>query len=729
MEEINIVAKLFRRMFFLMAFIGMSDLLFAQQNPKVEYIDSFKNSNHPQIAYWFLTPGILGNDQYLKDLDKMAERNPFDLIYLDARNGPSFSDVGKMHPIMEKIVARAHERNIKIGFRTQADTKNSMSDEVSERFIAEAETRLDWSGNGTCELNAKFVRSRSSYKKELYRVVVFKKKANGFYDPGTFNEITGSDFIVKDETILVSINAGRRFRGYTAYVMGGFYYRSNNNYCQEVLDGTNNFIDQYKDIPFDGVMLDEYGNAKIIPPWKLHFKFGNFRLRMCSIPMAKELEARTGEMAAKTLFHMRYAPVGKPEVRIRAINLYMDLMREGSLRVENTMYKKAKETYGQSCFIAAHNTFHNSLINDEIWATGLKWWSIPRENGFTDEKTPTPTQMGIALSYPSNAMYNMYYDSKIKRFSEKTFTDLRFGIRTFYHAFNDKQWGMGLEMQKAVEAINPVERCTRLMNIFNPSPPEIRLLVIFGNEALQNWYPRRSQRGRYDVNDKLKIEEKSLKIWRAGYRNALVPTDLISSGKLKLDDHHRPVLSGHSFDAILFLYPQYAKENTLKFLEEYVENGGKLMLEGTATHDFEGSDISGRIKKIQDLAVVKGFSTDRLPELGLTRNAVDGGCKNEDGSYVFTDIVSLRKSRPVTFNVTFGQDVYTGAYNGFAAISADPLQGLQKLVCAGFRELKKNGIPILKLEHPADIFVEKQEAGYRITIADKEQNKLTINKL
>lgn len=702
----------------------------AQHELKIEYIKEFKNSNHPQIAYWFLMPGILENGQYLKDLDQMAEKNPFDFIYLDARNGSSFSDVEKMHPILEKIVAKAHEHNIRVGYRTHVDIKNPVPDEVAERFIAGTETKLDRNGNGSCRLNAKFVRSRSSYKKELYKVWVFRKTADGFYDPSTLHEISECEFTVKEEEILVSIRAGDRYKGYSAYVMAGFYYRSNNNFCQEAIEGTTKFIEHYKDIPFDGVMLDEYGNAKIIPPWQLKFKFGGYRMSLCSVPMAKELEVRTGEPAAKTLFHLRYAPSGKPEIRMRAINIYMDLMREGSLRVENTMYKKAKETYGQSCFIAAHNTFHNSLINDEIWATGLKWWSIPREYGFTDEKTPTPTQMGIAMSYPAKAMYNMYYDSKITRFSKKTFTDLRYGIRTFYHAFNDKQWGMGLEMPEAINAINPVERCTRLMNIFNPSLPEIRLLVIFGNEALQNWYPNKSQRGRYDINDKLKIEEKALKIWKAGYRNALVPTDLISSGKLTLDASHRPILCGHQFDAILFMYPQYAKESTLKFIEEYVGNGGKLMLEGTATNDFNGSDITSRIQKIEELATVKGFSVNRLSELGLTRNAVKGGCKNEDGSFVFTDITSLRKSRTVPFKVTIGRDEYAGDYTGFAAIAAEPRNGLHKLACAGFSELKKNGITILKLERPADIFVEKQEAGYRITISDKsEDNKLLINKL
>jgi hypothetical protein len=327
-------------------------------------------------------------------------------------------------------------------------------------------------------------------------------------------------------------------------------------------------------------------------------------------------------------------------------------------------------------------------------------------------------------------MYNMYYDDDIGDFVTKTLTDLRYGIRTFYHAFNDKQWGIGLEKPEATNAINPVENCARLMNRFNPALPDIKLLVIFGNEALQNWYPNISERGSYDINDQLNIEEKAVKIWEAGYLNALVPTDLISGGKLKLDSAGKPVLNGHQFEAVIFLYPEYSKEATLKFLEEYVGKGGKLMLAGTANHDFNGNDISARIRNIYEKATTIEFSVDRIPQLGLTRNAVTGGCKNEDGSYVFTDISSLRKNRSATFKLSFGQDIYSGDYKGFAAISADSLQGLQKLACAGFSELKKNGVTILKLEHPGDIMVEKVGKEYQITTTGpRGNNQLLINEL
>ena len=716
---------------FLALFLGMFlSVVSCREEVVAEKIPVIDNSNHPQIAYWFLTPEILVHDQYLTDLNYMIDHTLFDFIFLDARNGCNFDNVTVMHPVLEKIVALAHKRNIKIGYRAQVKGDKQEHRESTERFIAEAETTLDPSGNGNCSLNAEFVRSANSSKQEVFKVFLFKKSADGFYEPSSCRESTDYTFSIKDQTVLVNIKAGKELGGFTAYVMAQFHYSKLSNHSAEAAEGVIRFINTYADIPFDGVMLDEYGNAQLIPPWKMIYKWGNFRLRSYSLPMAKELATRIGVPASQTLFDMRYAPAGKPEIRIKAINAYMDLMREGAMHVENAMYRRAKEVYGPDCFIAAHNTFHNSLVNDEIWATGLKWWSIPREYGFTDENTPLPTQMGIAISYPAKAMYNMYYDGDIGDFVTKTLTDLRYGIRTFYHAFNDKQWGIGLEKPEATNAINPVENCARLMNRFNPALPEIKLLVIFGNEALQNWYPNKSDRGSYDINDQLGIEEKAVKIWEAGYLNALVPTDLISSGKLKLDSLGKPVLSGHQFDAVIFLYPQYSKEPTLKFLEEYVEKGGKLMLEGTAKYDFNGNEISERMRNIYNRASTREFSVNHIQDLGLTRNAIAGGCKNEDGSYVFTDISALRKNKSTTFRVSFGQDVYSGIYTGFAAISADSLQGLQKLACAGCSELKKNGITILKLEQPGDIFVEKVGKEYQLTITGpKENNQLLINEL
>jgi hypothetical protein len=703
-----------------------SENVCAQTSSNIEYVKGFENKNHPQIAYWFLTPAIVDTDSYLSYMDNMLDHSYFDFIFLDAREGSSFDNVEKMHPVLEKIVAHAHERHIRIGIRMHPKALKKVPEEITERFIAEGETKLNHAGTGICSMNSSFVRTRTSLKKEPFKVYLFKKTMDGFYDPKTLKETSDYDYSIKDETVTITIKAGNQYAGYTAYAMSEFYYKSISNHSSQVVAQTIQFIDQYATIPLDGIMLDEYGNQGLKPAWLVKFKAGGLRLRSYSLPLSKELVARTGDSSAITLFNMRYAPDQHPEIRIKAINVYMDLLREGAMHVENAMYKRAKKVFGVNCFIGAHNTFHNSLIHDDIWATGIKWWSIPREYGFTDEKTPLPTQLGIAMSYPNNAMYNMYYDGNIQRFVTKTFGDLHYGIRTFYHAFNDTHWGIGLEQPQAYTAINPVENAARLMNQFNPSLPEVKLLVVFGNEALQNWYPNKQDRGKYDINDQLNIEEKTLQILKAGYLNALVPTDLINEGKLILNKDHKATLNGHVFDAVIFLYPQYAKEPVIKFLEDYVNHAGKLMLVGDAAYDFNGTDITDRMNLIRSKSVLNSFSVSAISDLGIEKNVIKNGAKNQDGSYVFTNLKSIQRNKSTSFSIVNKNNKYTGSYKGLAAIQFDEDGNLKKLAATAFTDLKLNGKEILHLSKEADILINKTNKEFKIIIADSTHSiKLT----
>ncbi len=700
---------------------------FPQVKTRLTYVDTFSNTGNPQIAYWFLTPAIVKSEAYLPYLDTILEHSLFDFIFLDAREGCSFDSLSEMHKVVADIVTLAHKRHIKIGLRMRPAPMTPLPESLMERFIAEGEMLLDSSGKGTCSMNAGFVRSGKPVKKEVYKVFVFKKTGDGFYEEGSLQESKQYMASYNKDTVVIHFKGGKALAGYTVYAMSEFYFNIITNHSGEVLRQTSRFIDSYGDIPLDGIMLDEYSNPRLLPSWLVPPQSEGLRLRSYSLPMAKELETMTAEPAAATLFAMRYAPEGRPDVRIKAINTYMDLMRSGAMRVENTMYEKARKVFGHNCFIGAHNTYHNSLINDEIWATGVKWWSLPRDYGFTDEKTTLPTQVGVAMSYPGRIMYNMYYDKDINDFANKTLTDLRYGIRTFYHAFNDTRWGIGLEQPKAYKAITSVENCARLLNWFNPSLPEAKLLVIFGNEALQNWYPHKETRGIYDINDKLDIEEKALQIRAAGYMNALVPSDLINEGKLTLNADQKPVLNGHVFDAVIFLYPQYAKEPVISFLEKYVRGGGKLMLEGEASYDFSGKNIAGRIEKIRKQAKYSSFSIERIPGLGIQKNTVEGGCKNEDGSFVFTDNHSLNSEAAASFSITGGQNTYVGHYKGLAAIQLDEKGNLLKLAAGGFSSLTKNGKEILHLTKAADIFLVRENGKWDVRIADTaKSDKLII---
>jgi hypothetical protein len=485
---------------------------------------------------------------------------------------------------------------------------------------------------------------------------------------------------------------------------------------------------KYSDIPFDGFSLDEYGNKFVERIFEPNAPIP-FRGRWYSTGMAREYQKETGNALDKTLFDGRYAPEGKPEVRMNAINEYMEFIRKGGVRVEQAVYDSSRKIFGNQIFNGIHNTYHNSLINDEIWANGIGWWSAPRAYGQTDEKTFLPTQMGIAMAHPKNAMYNQYYDKDLEPVLVKSFNDLRYGVRTHYHAMNDKRpLRFDLEDPDAVIGINANENCARMLNKFNPSLPEIKLLVIFGMEGLSNWYPNTANRGNYDINDKMRIEEKAVEIWKAGYLNALVPSDLIVNKQLVIGADGKPVLNGHKFDAILYINPQYARESVLQFLETYESKGGKLMIDGNADRDFKGKLINARFKSIMDKASATKYSVEDLSKLGLQKNLLPDGCRNEDGSYVFNDLNSMRTGTPATFKVNFGTDQYTGQYRGLAVIKAD--KDLKKLSATGFSELTKNGQVVFSLKEPADVYIIKNEKETQIILADKTKTiKPLINKL
>ncbi len=724
------------RLLLLVAMFFTTNSLFAQKSEQVKlsYVDELANVNHPQIGYWFITPSSLKENHYLVQLDSIINFSKFDLVFLSARNGVNFFDTKKMLPIFKAIVEKAHQHHIKIGLQFFEDSKTPVAIDNTDRYITELEFDLNDNGVGEGAGESKHVRSENLLiKSELLKAYAFKKTGNGFFDKASLTDVTDKckwESPSKNK-VTIKLDGGLSLKGYAVYVALQHFYNFSTNFGNDASLRFTNVMAAYKTIPLDGICLDEYANMRPISKGDLDKKKEVFRERLYSLPMAKKFKEHTGTDLEKTLFLMRYAPTGEASVRMKAINTYMDFMRKGPLFVEQNVYDSTKAMFGKKAFIAAHDTYHNKLTTDEIWSTGINWWNIPREYGQTDEHTPLPTQMGIAFNYPNNVLYNMYYHKDINKLTEKALTDLRYGIRTHYHAFNDIRWGISLEKTEALAAINPVENCARLLNHFNPSLPEVKLLVIFGMEAIANWYPNEAKRGLYDINDKLAIEEKAVAIWEAGYANALIPTDLIEKNRLSVLPDGKVKYNGHVFDAVAFLNPQYSKETTLKFLEELVNKKGKLLIEGSATNDFMGNDITKRVANLRSKVVADSFIEANMSKLGIVKNKVFSGCKNTDGSLVFTDFNSLKTNQLTNFSFQSNGNTFSGTYTGMIAIQLDKSgANLEKLAANGFFELKKNGEAILTLEKPTDLFLSKSKKGISIQLVDKSHSiKVIQNRL
>lgn len=710
---------------------SLSGGIICGQSVKTNYITAFENVNHPQVAYWFFSPSMMDPQVYKGKIDSFVAYSKYTLVFLTARGACDFDDAKTMHPVFEALVKYAHKKGLKIGLQIWKPEKGTI-EENTDRLIQEGETGLDNEGRSDYHVVAKGARNMNElFKSELFKIYAFRKTADGFYDPATLKDITSLVQSHADtNTVSVSINAGPALKGYTAYILTQHYYHSCSNFSSQSLALINNAFSAYADIPFDGVGLDEYKNLRIARPPILMANHETFRERLYSSGMAKKMKETAGIDLHKILFDMRYAPEGKPEIRMSAINEYMSLLRTGTLAVEAFVYDLGKKLFGSKTFIGLHNTFHNNLDMDEVWQTGISWWNIKRDYGHTDEETATPIQIGIGMSYTKNAMYNMYYGKSLDRIWTKALYDLRFGIRTHYHAANDMQgWGVSIDAPEALQKINPVENAARLLNRFNPSFPAVKLLVIYGMQSLCNWYPNLKDRGLYDINDQLNMEKKSVELWNAGYLNASIPSDEIEDGRLKLNAQGKPELNGYVFDAILFIGPQYFKPTVLNFLRNYVNKGGKLLIDGEATHDFYGKKLGNTWKEVTGKTVASGYSLTSIGRLGVYKNELKDGVANGNGQYTFTSIESIQQGHLTEFNFTDHGSRFTGTYKGLAAIQVDAKGNLIKLAATSFGSFSKNGKEVFHLSKPADVYISVQGKTMQVTLADETKSaKLVFNK-
>jgi hypothetical protein len=499
----------------------------------------------------------------------------------------------------------------------------------------------------------------------------------------------------------------------TAYIMVENTYDTLDLFSEAFISLIHHRLDQYRDIPLDGTALNEFGYMSV--PHPLH---GNFRDRFGGKAFAAAFERERKLNFAETLLNMRYSPTGHPEVRIRAIDEYWDHLREGPLRIEQEVYRYSRRLFGEQVFAGIHDTFHNHLPNDEAWATGINWWRIPRQYGQSDEDLSLPLRMGLLVSHPGKIMYDQFYGWDIPPFAAKAMHDALYNARLDYHGYNDTgRWGRDLSSEQFLSVINPVERKIRLLNQFDPAAPNLPLLIVFGMPAQLNWFPDNAARNPYDVNGSLDIEGKVQQVWDAGYRCAVVPSDVIDSGALTLGVDNHPVLNGHKFSALVYLYPQYSKASTLAFLDRYARAGGPLMTEGSATYDFQGHDVTQQWATIVAHAQVDHLDPARLGRLGISRDdlAPDGSML-EDGSSLRTDLASIQKNEPKDFQFNLAGHIYTGSFVGVAALKVDQGGRVEKFACGQCSGLQRDGKTVLRMKEPRDLVLRRDASGYHVLI-------------
>lgn len=698
---------------------GLLAAAHAQQplNVTVEYQQPVHNAHYPELLYWFVTPETLHDDQYARDIQHIVHDTPFDFPFLTARNGVNFT-TPEAHDGVKQLVALAHQNGLRIG--ATLHIQDTASDHIippddQQTVVSDGEALLDAQGRANVSTHIK-LRSSAPKRTELLRVYLFRRTGEGTYDPATLTDITTQAKVVASEpgTLSITLDLGPQHVGKTAFLLAETSFNTLDMFSDAYVRVLHSAIDQYRDVGLDGTSLDEFGYVRVpmkpTEPYRGQFSGKAFRRRF---------EGATGMELPRTLFDTRYAPEGHPEVRIRAIDTYWDFFRKGPLAIEQEFFRYSRTVFGNANFAGIHDTFHNHLTNDEAWATGINWWLVPRQYGMSDEDLSLPLRMGLLVAHPGSIMYDQFYGFDIPRFAAKAMNDARFNARLHYHGYNDTgRWGADLSKAAFLSSQTPVEQKIRLLNQFDPAAPKLPLLIVFGMPSLLNWFPDEHARNEFDINGSLGIEEKAQAVWDAGFRCAVIPSDLLDNGAVTLNSRNQPVLNGHTFQAIVYLDPQYAKPSTLSFLDRFTAHGGALMLEGKATRDFDGKPIGEQFERIETRARAKHFSVEELPRLGVEPSplAATGG-ELEDGSLILTDLPSLQSNTPKPFRLDVNGHRFEGDFVGILAIKAAPDGTVEKLACGGCSTLSRDGHTLLTLDHRTDLVLLRQPDGtYRAVL-------------
>lgn len=654
---------------------------------------------HPKILYWFWDHVTLENKQYMKDIKRIKEETPFDLLFLTARGELNFyGDKDILKPAFKEVIEYAKANDMKIGLQLWRN-EEGVTRENAIALLVEGEHLLNSKGRITHTATKQGDRQSEALSCELFSAHVFDKIGSGTYEPGTLEDVTNKCEveIVSDATLNVTLDLGEEYAGKTVYFLTAHYCQSPDLFSEFYIDKFQEILGYYDDIEFEGVGLDEFKSMNITYD-VLMFQTGKkFRERLYGDSFAELFLEKTNIPLSQAVLEMRYIAKGEEYKRMRAINYYFDVFKDNVIRIENFVEKTAKELYGEDIFIGLHNTYHNTIGKDEVWQTGCMWWDLPRKYGQTDEHISYPVRLGMAASYEENIIYDMYYEHKEAGFVyQKALLDARYHTRIHYHAYHDtRPHRFNMNNDEFLANISRIEDKISLLDNMDSAFPKTDLLIVFGRPSLVNWYPKEQFRDPYDINLESRVVEKGEILWENNVVSAIVPSTKIDSGVLTIDHAGKIDYNGYKFDKLLYIGPQYSTNKAIQFLKDCAKTN-VTFIDGELTHNFDGECVKADFEEIAKDAKVFEFNVERMLREGVTQSKMSNGAVWADGTVILTNADSVLNNTKEKFEIKIGDFVYTGEYIGLIAIRADEKSGeIINLICGNASDIYCNGEKII----------------------------------
>lgn len=642
----------------------------------------------PNGLLWYFDYTTLKKKKYLSDLDFIKANTKCNYLMLRGEPGVNVSNPEQCYPAFKELVEHAHKIGLKImlhipgqeGFLNtsftnftalpevdQAELFHVPDPETSEAITCDYEMVADENGFAEFTHTPKWSRPKlAPIFNRILKVYAFEKTGEGFYKEGSLVDITDKARIVicRTKSMEAEIYAGKENAGKTIFAIVAQHYNTLGS-GKPQWEYVKKALDCYADIPFDGVGLDEWGMSALDKVGVVNETLPPFRARRFSKGMSEHFANELKLDLPRLLFDMRYAPEGKEEIRIKAINTYFDELRKFPLYTELQTEPYAKKLFGEDIYMGVHNTFHQNLSEDEMWCTGCNWWDLPREYGHTDESVCFPVRWGVMFAAKKPIMIDTDFSKDTDYIYNHMLIGAPLNCREFHHAYNDTFWGQSFTDADPVflKTVYRLDEQIERLNEFQTEYPKTDLLIIYGTAAQCNWYPDYEARNKWDFDGKMQVLEKCEEIWNAGYRCALIPDTTIFDGRTKVEGN-KVSFNGHTFSHVLFLYPKYAKKEVYAFLNDAHNAKVPMAVIGRGDIDFNAE------KATLNAPTYDEFSMSVLDGMGCKKSAIQDGCIYTDNSFSLVNR-GLLTGDATEFSFEIDGVNYSGKHTGLLAYRKD----------------------------------------------------------
>jgi hypothetical protein len=513
----------------------------------------------PEIYAWFWSEREFEPEGYREFVDLIADHTNFNLMTTSLRSPRHEITLPGTHDQVKRAVEYAHQRGLRVALDLDVRLARGT-------FLKQHPGEQQWmlrvrEGRGAVSVEPQRLSDHMTGGGGEYEVLggrLLRVYRRGEDD--TIEELRAGVRVEEESARRVAVR-GAETDGLIAVV--AFEYRTPDVFAPSLLEFQNNIYEQYRDVPLDGGMKDEWGFP---PVYDRGPRGGDF---WYSETLARAYGAVSGEDFVHDCVLMTNGAGGTDAERVAAANRYLRLILTRNVEIECHFYDNVKRVFGPRAFVGTHATW-GIMPSGDAFKNGYDWWQARRDYGQTDEDFPIPLRTALAKKMGQPLWFNQYYNQDLEPYYAEIWRDARAGGRVNFHPLWPSKLDQTAQLRLLQSPVMMAERRIRLLDFITHAPLDCPVAVVFGHAAAVNWLgPHFGDIG-VDFAEEL---------WKTGFPADIIPSTEIENGSLHIEQEYVRY-GAQRYRALVFLNTLYEPAGTFEFLKRAAGSRTALFVRG-----------------------------------------------------------------------------------------------------------------------------------------------------